>query len=204
MPALCIDPQGDLCSLALNATDPEVLAERGVDPALAEAFAAQADVVVFTPASTAGIGLSADPVNLVTEGMGPTERTHAISRTASILTGLLGYDPESDDGTGLTAVLDHCLQDLVEQGRASEGLAALTDYLHDVPAAQQKVLSRYLDLRKIKTARQRLARLDVGARRMLFHQGAPIDIDLLLGRGAHAVEGKTRVSIIYLLSLIHI
>lgn len=35
LPALCIDPQGDLCSLALGASDPELLRERGVAPELA-------------------------------------------------------------------------------------------------------------------------------------------------------------------------
>ncbi|MCA9653065.1 MAG: DUF853 family protein [Myxococcales bacterium] len=201
LPALCIDPQGDLCSLALGASDPELLRERGVAPELAAAFAERADVVVFTPGSAVGVGLSVDPVNLATEGMSDAERMHAITRTAAILTGLLGYDPDSDDGTGLAAVLDHCLQALAARDEAGRGLAALSDYLHDLPPAQERVLSRYLDLRKLKTARQRLARLDVGARRLLFHHGAPIDIDMLLGRGRHAVPGKTRVAVVYLNTL---
>ncbi|MEM9458167.1 MAG: helicase HerA-like domain-containing protein [Myxococcota bacterium] len=201
LPVLCIDPQGDLCSLALDPTDPQALREHGIDPGRAEAFAERADVVVFTPASTTGIGLSADPVDLGLEGMREAERTHAITRTAAILTGLLGYDPESDDGTGLTAVLDRSVQELVAQGRAGGGLAALGEYLHALPPRVEEEFDRYLDRRKVGTARQRLARLDVGARRMLFHQGAPIDIDMLLGRGAHAVPGRTRVAVIYLNTL---
>jgi DNA helicase HerA-like ATPase len=55
IPALCLDPQGDLCSLALAAEDPEALAERGLDPATARAFAERCDVVIFTPASTKGL-----------------------------------------------------------------------------------------------------------------------------------------------------
>lgn len=201
LPVLCIDPQGDLCSLALDPTDPQILREHGIDPEQAEAFAQRADVVVFTPASTTGIGLSADPVDLGLEGMREAERTHAITRTAAILTGLLGYDPESDDGTGLTAVLDRSLQELVAQGRAGGGLAALAEYLHALPPRVEEEFDRYLDRRKVGTARQRLARLDVGARRMLFHQGAPIDIDMLLGRGPRAVPGRTRVAVIYLNTL---
>lgn len=201
LPAICIDPQGDLCSLALAGEDPEALAERGVDPEVAASFHARADVVVFTPASKAGVGLSADPVNLVTAGMSASEQTHAISRTAAILTALLGYDPDSDDGTGLTAVLDRSLDVLVREGRAEGGLAALGEYLHGLPDEVERELTRYLAPRKLETARRRLARLDVGARRLLFHQGAPIDIDMLLGRGAHAVPGKTRVSVIYLNTL---
>ncbi|MCP4042478.1 MAG: hypothetical protein GY731_11080, partial [Gammaproteobacteria bacterium] len=48
---------------------------------------------------------------------------------------------------------------------------------------------------------RKLARLDVGARRLLFHEGIPLDIDMLLGRGDGAVEGKTRISVIYLNTL---
>src|SRR5688572_1241403 len=49
LPAICIDPQGDLCSLAMHADDPEMLAKKGVDPALAEEFRRKVDPVVFTP-----------------------------------------------------------------------------------------------------------------------------------------------------------
>src|SRR5262249_58457769 len=44
--------------------------------------------------------------------------------------------------------------------------------------------------------------LDVVARSLLFHDGVPIDIDLLLGRGPSAPpRGKTRISVIYLNTL---
>ena len=62
VPALCLDPQGDLCSLALVAEDPDALAARGVDPALAREFAERCEVVIFTPASKKGVALGADPL----------------------------------------------------------------------------------------------------------------------------------------------
>ena len=198
LPALCIDPQGDLCSLALGLDESAAADTSGA----ARMFADRADVVVFTPASHSGIALGADPVNLAIEGMDRAEVTHAISRTAGMITRLLGYDPDSDDGTGLGAVFDRCLQDLVARGRSGGGLAALCDLLEGIGEDDPEI-ARYVDPKKLSAAKRKLARLDVGARRMLFHEGLPIDIDLLLGLGPHAQAqgGRTRVAIVYLNSL---
>ena len=43
IPAICVDPQGDIGSLALLAEDPSALADYGVDPHLAEDFAERGD-----------------------------------------------------------------------------------------------------------------------------------------------------------------
>src|SRR5690606_25742517 len=69
--------------------------------------------------------------------------------------------------------------------------------------ASKAEFGRYLDVRKLDAACQKLARLDVGARRLLFHEGLSLDIDLLLGLGdaSAPLPGKTRLSIIYLNSL---
>ncbi|HEU4613618.1 MAG TPA: hypothetical protein VFS15_16115, partial [Kofleriaceae bacterium] len=63
--------------------------------------------------------------------------------------------------------------------------------------------ARYLEPKKIRAAIRRAARLDVGARRLLFHDGLPIDIDVLLGRSGPGATpaGKTRVAVIYLNTL---
>ena len=61
-------------------------------------------------------------------------------------------------------------------------------------------LSRFVAPRLLRRAVQRLARLDVGARRQLFHDGYPIDVPQLLGL-EEKEPGKTRVSVIYLNAL---
>ena len=203
IPAICVDPQGDLCSLALAADNPDLLREKGVDPDLAQAFAERADVVVFTPAVRKGVPICADPVQGGVEDLPAEERVFALSGMAGVLAGLLGYRLDSNDGEGLVAVFELALNELFEAGRFPRNLADFTAYFSALDSAAQGRYERLLDANTLEQAQRRLARLDVGARRMLFHEGLALDIDLLLGRGddSAALPGKTRVSVIYLNSL---
>ena len=191
VPVIALDPQGDLASLALAP-------EAADDPAAAELLA-RIDPVVFTPASRKGVPLCADPVNAELARLEPTERAHAVTRTAARIASLLGYDLDSDDGAGLTAVIDRAMSEMLEAGRPPGSLRAVVEAVESGPER----FARYLDPKRIRAATQRSARLEVGARRLLFHEGVPIDIDLLLGRRPDAAPppGKTRVSIIYLNTL---
>ena len=160
------------------------------------------DVVVFTPASRRGIPLSADPVQDEGADLSQVGRVRAFSRTAGRIVSLLGYDLDGDEGAGLIAVFDRCLNEMAEEGRPATSLRSVTERLERMTPAEAGRYGRYLVERKIRAACQRAARLDVGARRLLFHDGVPIDIDVLLGRGVGAPPpGKTRVSIIYLNTL---
>ncbi|MEM9490592.1 MAG: helicase HerA-like domain-containing protein, partial [Myxococcota bacterium] len=236
IPVICVDPQGDLASLAMPAEErdepaadsagedaaeppavataqPAVASARSaVDSERARAFAERADVVVFTPASRRGVPLCADPLGeagLLAARSKPAadddeDLMAARSRAAATLVALLGYDIDSDDGAGLRAVIECALGDLAAAGRPALRLGDLAALFSDMDADALARYQRYIDARKIRTAAQRLARLDVGARRRLFHDGLPIDIDMLLGRdrapGA-APAGTTRVSVIYLNTL---
>ncbi len=200
IPAICVDPQGDLCSLAA-ASSAEELAAHGIDPALAAAFAERAEVVVFTPGSSRGVPLCADPVDGGLAALEGAARVEAITRTAAVVVGLLGFNLDSDDGAGLAAVIDRALHEVASG--PSPSLLALTEHLVAAEGDGFAAYARYLDPRKIRLACQRLARLEVGARRALFHDGVPIDVDVLLGRDPRApvAPGKTRVAIVYLNTL---
>ena len=202
IPAICVDPQGDLASFGAGVIDAGELEARGVDPAVASELASRAEVVVLTPGSSRGIPLSADPVDAALAGLEGNERVSALSRTASMVVALLGFELDSDDGAGLSAVLDRALSELVAGG-ARLSLGALTEHLFEAEKDDFAAYARLCDARKIRVACQRLARLDVGARRALFHGGVPIDIDVLLGRDPRAkvAEGKTRIAVIYLNTL---
>jgi hypothetical protein len=195
VPVIAIDPQGDLASLALGppaeATD-----------AAAQELRARADVVVFTPASRKGVPLCADPVSSGANELAPDERAHAITRTASRVTALLGYDLDGDEGAGVRAVLDQCLAEMLASGRPARSLGDLMAYLDGLGDGLERY-ARFLDPKRIRAAIRRAARLDVGARRLLFHDGVPIDIDVLLGRTGPAATppGKVRVAVIYLNTL---
>lgn len=191
VPVIALDPQGDLASLAMAP-------EASDDPVAAE-LAARIDPVVFTPASRRGVPLCADPVNADLARLDPTERAHAVTRTAGRITSLLGYDLDSDDGAGLSAVIDQAMTEMLDAGRPPTSLRSVIEVLEAGPER----FARYLAAKRIRAATQRAARLEVGARRLLFHEGVPIDIDLLLGRRPDVAPppGKTRVSIIYLNTL---
>lgn len=202
IPAICVDPQGDLASLGAGVVAPTELEARGIAPSVATEIAERAEVVVFTPGSSRGIPLAADPVDAALAELGGEERIAAVSRTAAMVVGLLGFDLDSDDGAGLSAVIDRALVELLD-AKARPSLAQLTEHLFVAEQDDFGAYARYLDPRKIRVACQRLARLDVGARRALFHGGVPIDIDVLLGRDPRApvAEGKTRIAVIYLNTL---
>jgi hypothetical protein len=216
IPVIAIDPQGDLASLALgppagprgSAAPPVIGPEAPASPSQAEATAAaqelraRADVVVFTPASRKGVPLCADPVSTGAEALAPDERAHAVTRTASRVTALLGYDLDSDEGAGVRAVLDQCLAEMLGSGRPARSLSDLMGYLDALGDGVERY-ARFLDPKRIRAAIRRAARLDVGARRLLFHDGVPIDIDVLLGRSGPAATppGKVRVAVIYLNTL---
>ncbi|MCB9596186.1 MAG: DUF853 family protein [Sandaracinaceae bacterium] len=198
IPAICVDPQGDLCSFAAGTLDDDELRERGVDPALAAALRERLEVVIFTPGAPRGVPLSADPIDPGLSALDGEARVGAITRAASVVVGLLGFDLESDDGAGLAAVVDRALH-----GIERPTLAALADHLAAAGEGGFAAYARYLDPKKIRVACQRLARLDVGARRLLFHDGVPVDVDVLLGRDPRApvAAGKTRVAVVYLNTL---
>lgn len=214
VPALCLDPQGDLCSLALAANDPDALVERGLDPELARSFAERCDVVIFTPASDKGVALGADPLAATLAGAPKPEQGHidpqAIdeelwTRAAGTIASLLGYGTDDDDGQGFVAVLDTILRELAERGQAPRSLRALTEHLASLDDAALAPYAKFWELKPLRQAIRKLARLEVGPRRKLFTGGLPLDIDVLLGRstvpGLATPAGKIRVAIIHLNSL---
>lgn len=205
LPAICIDPQGDICSLALalESGDIEELAERGVDPALATAFRENVEVVIFTPAARCGVPLCADPMHVDMESLSERERIESISSVASMITSLIGFDLGSDDGEGVRAAFDAHLTERFAQSDYPADLDAFSSQLGQLNEDERVGLERFVNPKKLDQALKRLARLDVGARRLLFHEGLPLSIDLLLGRGSKsgATPGKTRLAVIYLNTL---
>lgn len=201
IPALVLDPQGDLCSLALAADDPEQLVERGVDPELAREFADKADVVVFTPGSDKGIALGVDPLAAAHASAGGRLDDETCSRVAGMIASLLGYELDDDDGAGFVAVLDTILRELGDEVPSS--LVELTTRIAALDDAALRPYTKFWDVKKIKGAVQKLARLEVGPRRRLFTGGVPLDIDVLLGLTGDAAtpKGKVRVAVVYLNAL---
>ena len=205
LPAICIDPQGDLCSLALalEAGDVEALEARGVSSELAASFREMVEVVIFTPASRKGVPICADPLQIDVNRLEERERIEAVSNMATMITSLIGFDLGSDDGEGIRAAFDTYLNVLLESGTFPKSLEQFGARLQAIEPDVQKQLERFVNGKKLEQALRKLARLDVGARRLLFHEGLALNIDLLLGHGERSAkqDGKVRLSVIYLNTL---
>jgi hypothetical protein len=203
IPAICLDPQGDLCSLALGLNDEATLLAKGISLEDAKAFQDQVEVVIFTPAARKGVPLCADPFFENPSAFDGPEKVQMIANTSSMLCALLGYDLGSDDGSGLEAVFNHFLTALDEEGHYPSSLGEFAKYINTLNEDQINEASRFLEIKKLDATKRKLARLDVGTSRFLFHEGIPLSIDFLLGKDSRApvTEGKTRLSIIYLNTL---
>lgn len=162
-------------------------------------YAQKAEVVVFTPASHAGVPICVDPVPQPLDSLQGRERTRAVSGTAQMLVGLLGYESDTDDAAGLAAAFDALLTQELQAGTMPQDLGEFSSLVGALDDERLQTLERFVALRTLAQAKRRLARLDVGVRRLLFHDGVPLDIDILLGRGEES--DKTRISLIYLNSL---
>jgi hypothetical protein len=205
LPAICIDPQGDICSLALalSSGEAEALAERGISPELAADFRERVEVVIFTPASRCGVPLCADPMHVDLSSLRERERIESISSVASMITSLIGFDLSNDDGEGIRAAFDTHLTQRFELSEYPSNLDEFSQQLNNLDEDERAALERFVNPKKLNQALKKLARLDVGARRLLFHEGLPLSIDLILGRGDRggAESGKTRLAVIYLNTL---
>jgi len=158
IPVICIDPQGDLCSLAIPELRANVLKEHGLDPAFAEELATMIDPVIYTPASSKGIHLTADPFPVTTYAS-KEEHIRATSVTASIVTSLLGYDLNSADADGAAAFLNlmielwkpKCYVDLAKQ-------------IHKMDSEAMGEYNSVINTTKIEQLSQRMSRTLIGSK----------------------------------------
>ncbi len=178
-----------------------MLAEHGIDPEVAAEFSRRADVVIFTPASPKGVPLCADPVDprLDRAAAGRTAAGADANRRHGHLTlGVrrrLGRRRGAGGRAGRSALRD-------DRVRAGASLAALGDALLAHEGDGFASLARYLDPKKIRTACQRLARLDVGRAPSSVPRGRAHR----RGRAPRARRGvsragKIRISVVYLNTL---
>lgn len=194
IPVIALDPQGDLASLGLLAPREKVL-ERGVLPEIYEGFAARREVVVWTPASTDGVPIAVNPLRGRFEGADAETVTKALSGQAEAIASLIEMDSKA-----AVAFLHIVLEYLNREGIELEDFGALARFIDTMPKKLKEEVEDIATPSLIGQIETQLRVATVGARGLLFRLGAPIDIDLLLGR-REGTPGKTRVSVIYLNTL---
>jgi hypothetical protein len=208
IPAILVDPQGDLASLAIPG-DPAELVRHGVPDDVAREVHARAEVVIWTPGSEAGIPLGLSPLSLAGLPADPDGRSEALGLAARAVCNLLGLNMEKEEGKSAEASIVLCLEDAAARGIDVGGFEGLATMLGAPPTALATRLAGVADHAARDGLAKKIRRALIGSTGRLFDRGVPLDIDVLLGRderltgaaGNREAYARTRCSVIYLNSL---
>src|SRR3989440_2129585 len=128
VPAIVVDPQGDLASLAIPG-DPADVSRHGVPDATAREVLGRAEVVIWTPGSEAGIPLGLSPLSLTGLPDDPDARAETLSVAARAVVSLLGINLEKEEGKSAEAAVVLCLEDALTRGQPLAGFEGLANAL---------------------------------------------------------------------------
>jgi energy-coupling factor transporter ATP-binding protein EcfA2 len=194
VPAILVDRKGDLCSYAL----PGMGLRTGIAGELADRAArlqSTVDVALFTPRRPDGRPLS---IAIIPPGLGTLpalEREQASKFTAAALAGMMNYGDRQRDQSCL-AVLRKAIELLsLENPTAAVSISALIEYIAEKDLGLVNAVGR-LDVKLFDTLVQDLEVLRLNQGDMFSPQAESVEIEALLGLGAHQRPGKTRLSII--------
>lgn len=194
VPALLIDRKGDLASYASESFWTEPLADKALEERRA-LMRERVEVALFTPGHPHGRPLS---LSLVPEGLAaldPFDREQATRYSAEALAGMMNLRSAGQDQS-LRVILRQAVDLLVQLLPESElNLERLTDFVYKRDPRLVNAVGR-LDTKLFERLVRSLETLRLDASTLLSSGGERLDLDMLLGRGAHARPGRTRLSII--------
>lgn len=199
LPVIAIDPQGDIASLA-EIGDPNEAMDRGVPGQTCLDWYEKADVKIWTPASTLGIPLSISPDIDIPPTSRDEDRIRAFGAIALTLADIGGFGRKAEEiAAGFAMALEYA--DSV--GILLENLGDFADLIGDPPRELRERLDTMMDAKQRKACEKVFRVKMVGAQRLLFSLGKPINVPALLGLepGGSRDQGKVRVSVIYLNTL---
>ncbi len=195
IPVILVDRKGDLCAYGREA----VWEQRLQDPEADErrrALRDRLDIALFTPGHPDGRPLAISLVPQGLSGLKDFERDQAVGYAAHALADMLGYKPSSRKDKSLRAILVHAFQLFTAHvGPDRLDLESLITFIAKEDPVLVAALGR-LDIKLFNVLVQDLETLKLSATDLLSPTGEKLDVDLLLGRGAHARPGKTRLSVI--------
>jgi hypothetical protein len=182
IPVIAFDPQGDISSLALLA-DTDILAKNGVDQAIRDDFAEKVEVVVWTPASSKGLPICINPLQFGNlDDSSSEDRTRYFSSIAINIASLVGYDLDSDDGKSAEAVLSVLFEHEHSHGRILHNFSDVVKILQELPESIAETVSAVASKKFMSGLVKKLSLLTLGSRKLIFQNGVPANIDVLLGR----------------------
>ena len=198
IPIIAVDPQGDIASLLFRAK-PKSLEDKDIPNEVLEEYDQNADVVIWTPASSKGVPLCVNPLNFGFETDDSEVVVNSLSMMAHSICSLLGYDPDKDDGLSAESFLYLVFEHVYKSGQRVENFTELCDQIGALPETIRQRSASIISEREIRTLTRKLLNLTIGAKGFMFERGVPLDIDTLLGRNED--DGRARVSVIYLNTL---
>lgn len=189
VPAILLDRKGDLANYA----SAEAWTPGGPEAADRADLRAKLDVAVFTPGDPRGRALAIGILPAQLGELAVLERDDAIRHAADGIAAMLGYRDSAKDRQ-LRAILLQALK-LLAQAEAAPDLQRLIDVIGDQDPVLVASVGR-LDVRLFQKLAQDLETFRITRAERLFSAKETLDIETLLGRGASALPGKTRLSII--------
>ncbi|UJG41875.1 MAG: DUF853 family protein [Candidatus Heimdallarchaeum aukensis] len=197
IPAIIIDPQGDISSLSMVA-EWEALEKYGVNRDFYEEYKEKIEVVIFTPASEKGIPLSINPLIPPPTQLDREEKILAIDGMATNLVDVLGYKLSSNKGKAVKAYLTALFEEFMKRNILVQDFKMLMDLINTDEAYLPESYRSLLEKKEKETLVKNIKFLTVGAQSLVFNLGPKLNIQMLK-TSSH--EGKCRISIIYLNTL---
>ena len=199
IPIIAFDPQGDIASLAIT-EEASIIEGKGTSPQILESYKENVEVVIWTPASSKGVPICINPLQFEgVEDMSAEDQLRFLSATAKNIASLLGYDIGGDDGKAVEVTLSSIFEYCIDNKINLSGFRDVINILDELPESIASSVNSICSSRDLKELSKKLNLLTMGARKLLFETGTPINIDMLLG--LKRPNGKTRLSVIYLNTL---
>jgi hypothetical protein len=194
VPAILVDRKGDLCAYAR----PDMGLRTGLDGELAERadrLRATVEVALYTPRRPDGRPLSIAAVPAGLGALPSHEREQAAKFAAGALAGMMNYGDNKRDPSCL-AILTKAIDLLSrESPQAAVSIGTLVEFIAEKDPALINEVGR-LDVKLFDHLVQDLETLRLNQGDLLTAEGEPLDVEALLGLGAHRKPGKTRLNII--------
>jgi len=193
IPVILVDRKGDLAGYANDAVWTRPLD----DPRRSERRALlreRLDVALFTPGHPHGRPLAIPIVPDGLDSLSEFDRKQATQLAGDALGGMLAYKHTGKDKSCRT-ILVQAIDQLVQLSPIGVTLEKLVYFIDEKDPRLVSAVGR-LDTKLFDKLVQDLETLRLNSSDLLGSGGEKLDMDLLLGRGAHARPGKARLSVI--------
>jgi len=197
IPAIIIDPQGDLASLAKIAKKGTV-ESKGTSAVSYANYLNRAEVRIFTPASSKGIPLSINPLKTPPRDIPKEDFIKALDLVCSSLVRIIGYKASSDEGKSAQNFLFEFLKGAWESSTEIRDFSAFSSMVNEPSIVGMEDPTSLITDRERKKLAKNLNYLSIGMDQLMFNYGMPVDIGAFL---TPFEKGRIPVNIIYLNTL---